>query len=148
MSKVARAALIAKLAHKGQKYGDDDYFIAHVNEVAYEVGFAPGSHPFHMEVAYLHDVLEDTELTEEDLYLLGVSVEVIETVKLLTKPLGVTYNDYIQKIIDSGNIGAMIVKYCDNKVNYQATGKESLKFRYTQSMMMIKPYLPQKELPF
>jgi (p)ppGpp synthase/HD superfamily hydrolase len=60
------ARLIAKLAHKGQKYGNDDYYEAHVRPLVEMVRVAGGNvHAIH--AAYLHDVVEDTEATLDDL---------------------------------------------------------------------------------
>lgn len=48
--------------------------------------------------AVLHDVVEDTEITLQDLCDAGFSREVVETVEILTKRLDMTYFDYIDDI--------------------------------------------------
>ena len=79
--------------------------------------------PEAIKVALLHDVLEDTPYTPEQLAKKGFSPEVIEAVQLLTKDKTLSYADNIRNIINSGNPLAMMVKYCDNYMNY--TGDKS-----------------------
>ena len=79
--------------------------------------------PEAVKVALLHDVLEDTPYTPEQLAKKGFSDEVIEAVQLLTKNKALSYADNISNIINSGNPLAMMVKYCDNYMNY--TGDKS-----------------------
>lgn len=47
---------------------------------------------------FLHDTLEDTDLTADDLFLLGVSNAVINRVSMLTKPHDMPYEKYIYRI--------------------------------------------------
>jgi len=54
-------------------------------------------------VALLHDVVEDTATTFEDLSAQGISETVGETLKLLTHDDSVPYMDYVQKIKGGGN---------------------------------------------
>ena len=48
--------------------------------------------------AVLHDVVEDTEITLQDLCDAGFSREVVETVEILTKRLDMTYFETASKI--------------------------------------------------
>lgn len=64
-------------------------------------------------VALLHDVVEDTNLTFEDLVLQGIPTEVIESLKLLTHNNSVPYMDYVKAIKGSGNCSAIAVKLAD-----------------------------------
>jgi (p)ppGpp synthase/HD superfamily hydrolase len=67
--------------------------------------------------ALLHDVVEDTEMTFEDLAGLGITPEVIEAVRLLTHDEAVPYMDYVRNIRDSGNPAALAVKLADLRHN-------------------------------
>lgn len=49
-------------------------------------------------VAILHDVVEDTEMSLQDLKAYGFSREVLEAVGMLTKRRDMTYFDYIDDI--------------------------------------------------
>jgi (p)ppGpp synthase/HD superfamily hydrolase len=71
----------------------------------------------------LHDVLEDTPYTSEQLAKKGFSKEIIQAVQLLTKNKNLSYADNIKNIINSGNKLAMMVKYSDNYMNF--TGDKS-----------------------
>ncbi len=63
----------------------------------------------------LHDTIEDTNLTLNDLRDLNFSEEIIELVKLVTKDSNElqTYHDRITSIIKSNNIEAIKLKYSD-----------------------------------
>jgi hypothetical protein len=109
---------------QGQKYGNMPYS-SHPRMVA-ALGrrfFGPKFNAAAVKVALLHDVLEDTPYTEHDLVQKGFNKNVIEAVKLLTKDKSMSYADNIRKIINSKNPLAMMVKYCDNYMNY--TGDKS-----------------------
>ena len=86
-SQSERAYEIAKKAHLGQvdKAGED--YIKHPEKVASFVKTDEEK-----AVAYLHDVIEDTELTLEDLGEYGFSKEVIEAVDIITKKRGEDLN--------------------------------------------------------
>jgi len=77
----------------------------------------------------LHDVLEDTEITENDLLEVGIPKEIIEIVKIVTHDkidkTDMTkqeklelYNKEIDKVINSGNIHAIRLKEADMSDNY------------------------------
>ena len=68
-------------------------------------------------VALLHDVIENTEVTKEDLKDLGYNEDIINEIVILTKKKGEDYRDYIERIIKSNNIVAMNVKLSDLKCN-------------------------------
>lgn len=72
-------------------------------------------------VAILHDTLEDTPLTAEDLLSFGVAPEVVEAVKILTHDKKGPYLEYIQSVIDSHNPLALEVKRCDLADNTDPT---------------------------
>ena len=86
-------------------------------------------HPFHLAesmddeistcVALLHDVVEDTNITFNDLEKEGFSEEVIGALKLLTHDLDVPYMDYVRKIKE--NPVAAKVKLADLKHNSDLT---------------------------
>ena len=101
---------------------DDQGFIDNVTNLGKKF-FGTKFGPEAVKVALLHDVLEDTPYTPEQLAKKGFSDEVIEAVQLLTKNKALSYADNISNIINSGNPLAMMVKYCDNYMNY--TGDKS-----------------------
>lgn len=70
-------------------------------------------------VALLHDVVEDTNMTLEDIKNEGFSDEVVEAIRLLTHNPDEEYLDYINNI--SNNEIALDVKLEDLKHNSQIT---------------------------
>jgi (p)ppGpp synthase/HD superfamily hydrolase len=68
-------------------------------------------------VALLHDVIEDTSYTAEDLLRMGYPENVVASVKRLSKPKGMPYLDCIRAIVSSGDRMAMAVKRADNQDN-------------------------------
>lgn len=88
------ARLLAKEYHKGQvdKAGVD-YFSGHITSVVNGVNTVEEK-----IVAYLHDILEDTELSYLDLMVLGFSDKIINGVLFLTKDKKEKYEDYLVKV--------------------------------------------------
>lgn len=77
---VALALAIATSAHEGQKDRQGLPYITHPSRVAERLEGAD-----EQAVAYLHDVLEDTSLTAEDLLERGLPRNVVSCVTLLTR---------------------------------------------------------------
>lgn len=67
--------------------------------------------------ALLHDLIEDTSITYNDLKELNYPDNVIEILSYLTKIKGEDYNNYIKRIIDSNNIHVYNIKLSDLRHN-------------------------------
>lgn len=68
MSLILRAAALADRAHEGQKRKYTNFpYIMHPARVAGRVGILPGVTEEMVAAAYLHDVLEDTTITREEI---------------------------------------------------------------------------------
>src|SRR5688572_2383675 len=93
MSTLSRAIVIAATKHDGQlRRGSDHPYLVHPFRVmlsALKFGTEYGI------VAVLHDTIEDTDLTLEDLETEGFSQEIIDAVSLLTKEAGMEYISYL-----------------------------------------------------
>ena len=86
----------AKEKHKGQKrIGGDDY-ISHPLAVA-EIIKSQGLDENYQIAALFHDLLEDTDATEEEILKCG-NEKILEAVKLLTKEKGYDMKGYIGAI--------------------------------------------------
>lgn len=107
-----QAAIIARLAHKGQSYGSADYFEFHVENVVRRCKSNKHCTYGHVVVAYLHDVIEDTELDVHALIDLGLSGFELDAVAAITCRSDEVYHDYIGRIIRTDPI-ALFVKYHD-----------------------------------
>lgn len=79
-----------------------------------------------MIVAVLHDVIEDTETTLEELRHLGFTEEVIEAVDALSRRESETYNEYIDRVLQ--NEIAVDVKIADIIDNSDITRFADLPF--------------------
>lgn len=102
------ALRIALEAHEGQKDLDGNPVILH----PLAVGLA-GRNREEIIAGFLHDVVEDTSFTFDDLLQRGVDKSIVDTLRLLTHDKDTDYYDYVQHIIDSGNITALAVKQND-----------------------------------
>ena len=58
----------------------------------------------------LYDIVEDTDITFDGLRAMGVEDEVVDAVDLLTNREEDSYEDYIKKIVLSGNETAIQAK--------------------------------------
>ena len=91
--------------HKGQKrIGGDDY-ITHPIAVA-EIVKNQGLDESYQIAALFHDLLEDTDATEEEILKYG-SEEILKAVKLLTKEKGYDMAEYIDAIKKTLMLGKM-----------------------------------------
>ena len=109
---VELALQIALDAHKGQADLDGKPAILH----ALAVGMA-GENLTEQCVGFLHDVLEDTDLTINNLLRAGVALKIIRALEVLTHDKSVPYMDYIRSIEASGNKTALKVKINDLRHN-------------------------------
>ncbi len=135
MITIEDALRIAIDAHEGQKDLDGKPVILH----PIAVGLA-GKNREEMIAGFLHDVVEDTDLTFEDLLQMGVDKEIVDALRLLCHDKGTDYYDYVQRIIDSGNTIAFSVKRNDLTHNLQrgrAGGHWKQVEKHEKAMKMI-----------
>lgn len=91
-------------------------------------------HPFHLAeqmtdencviVALLHDVMEDTDYTLEDLRIMGFSEDVLTALVLMTHNNDTPYLDYVAKLKD--NQIARAVKLADLRHNSDLSRLETV----------------------
>ncbi len=103
-------------------------FEAHKEQVD-KTGMPYVFHPFHLAeqmddelstvCALLHDVVEDTDITFENLSEMGFPKEVVDVLKLLTHEESIPYMEYVKKI--STNPTAKKVKIADLRHNSDTT---------------------------
>lgn len=104
-------------------------------------------------VALLHDVVEDTNISYEDLKEFGYDEDIILMLTYLTKKKGEYYPDYIDRIISSNNISVLNVKLSDLKHNMDITriknpsvnDYERISKRYEPAYIKIKNKLEELE---
>lgn len=107
---VAVARAIAHIAHHGQTDKAGSPYIGHPARVAAYL-IQRGEREEVVAAGWLHDVLEDTDLTAEDLNAAGVGWLTINIVERLTRRDGVSAEDYYAGIYES--VDARRVKEAD-----------------------------------
>src|SRR5215210_371579 len=90
---VEDAIELARQAHAGQFDKAGEPYISHPLRV-----MAAMDNDEARMVAVLHDVVEDTAVTLEDLANAGYPAAVVEAVGLLTKPAQADYLEYVRRI--------------------------------------------------
>ena len=103
-----KAIIFAAEKHKGQKRKDGSAYIYHPIMTAAMLKDAEYGYEYQI-AAVLHDILEDTETTEEELAEFGE--EVVEAVKCLTRPDGMDEDEYVEQVLS--NRIAAVVKSAD-----------------------------------
>lgn len=114
MSAIDTALHIATTAHQGQKDRDGEAYILH----PLTVGLMGRTDEERM-AGFLHDVLEDSDITADQLLEQGIPDSVVNALQLLTHDHSIPYMQYVQNIIDSHNPIALRVKFNDLTHNYQ-----------------------------
>ncbi len=120
-------------------------FNAHKNQVD-KAGIPYVFHPFHLAeqmeseeevcVALLHDVVEDTNTTFDDLINEGFNFNVVEALKLLTHTNNISYMEYIANIKE--NLLAKKVKLADLKHNSDLTRLDLLTDKIPPKLELYK----------
>lgn len=108
------AIQIACDSHKGQLDKSGSPYILHPLHIMNSVDGLD-----YKIVAVLHDVIEDTLLTYDDLISKGIDKEFVDSILILTKEDLDSYMEYIEKI--SHNKYATVVKIEDLKHNMDLT---------------------------
>lgn len=128
------ALQIATKAHEGQKDRDGYPVILHPITVG-----MMGDTDEEKLAGFLHDVVEDSDYTFDDLLREGIPAGVVNALRLLTHAKDTDYYEYVQGIIDSGNPIALQVKYNDLRHNY-ARGKAypDLQQKHGKALEMVK----------
>lgn len=116
---ISAARYVAEHIHRGKSdYGGNDYFGGHVESVAERVSNSGGDTDA-VIVAYLHDVLEDSDLNPGELEKI-FPPHIVEAVSLLTHERSdEQYYEYLERL--SSNPLARIVKTAEVEDNRDVT---------------------------
>lgn len=90
-----KALGIALIAHAGQKDKAGAPYILHPLRL-----MMTADEPDTQVTALLHDVLEDSELTEDDLNQAGIPTHIASAVAALTRQIDETYEEFIERIAE------------------------------------------------
>lgn len=153
---VASVAQLAEKLHEGQvDKGGKPYFL-HVQAVAQGLqSFGDKA----MMAGYLHDSVEDTEITLHELRTQhGIPESVIDTVRMVSRnlyPDSFTYMDMIRAVASDGSYTTRLVKISDNAHNSRADRKiesftpEALEFsrkRYAKARGILYPSVKREDI--
>jgi (p)ppGpp synthase/HD superfamily hydrolase len=131
-----KAMMIAYNAHQGQLDVAGSPYIFHPFHLAEQMQTEEQT-----ATALLHDVVEDTGVTFDQLRTQGIPETVLEAVRLLTHAEGVEYMDYVAAL--KHNPIAKTVKLADLAHNSDLTRLDSVN---EQDMQRIEKYRKAKEL--
>ncbi len=143
LAQVRRAYEVAEVAHTGQMRDEGTPYILHPIRVAVSlVDELEMYSPKLVCSALLHDVIEDSPITREEVAEI-FDDEIAQIVWLLTKLESVSLGDYLAAIEEARETGAPLVKLCDRLDNLRFLGhspKPEKKQRYIRSTEHF--YLP------
>lgn len=149
---VKRAEAIARVAHAGQvdKAGVDymEHLLA-VSEALVPFG------DYLVAAGLLHDILEDTDLTAEDLLEQGVPERIVEIVQIVTRDADspYTYQEWVRNVVAADKDAAK-VKLADNAHNsdmsrlsqsMDAKSAQSLSRRYQRARASLLESVSKEE---
>ena len=143
MITIEDALRIAIEAHEGQKDLDGNPVILHPMTVA-----VAGRNREEQIAGLLHDVVEDANITFEQLTQRGVDDSIVEALRLLTHDKEkMSYEEYVQQIASSGNDIAIHVKYndlCHNLKRGRAGGHWNIVAKHERALRIIEPLAKQQ----
>lgn len=140
---IEKCIRIAMDAHEGQRDRDGNAVILHPLIVG-----SMGKTDAEKCVGFLHDVVEDTDVTFDDLRDEDIPEEIIEALQLCTHDDALTYEEYVQRIIDSGNTTAINVKLNDlnhNIARGKAYNYPNLVEKHEKALKMIEKSLEERK---
>lgn len=126
------AKKVATAAHEGQTRRGGDPYITHPARIAARVDdrLKP--------IAWLHDVVEDTNITVADLRSMGFPAYIVEAVDLLTHRKTDTNEVYWKKILT--NKDAVLIKLEDIRDNLASNPSDYARQKYVRALALFKQY--------
>ncbi len=123
---------IAREAHNTQKRFDGSPYIGHIERVVDSVYTYDAK-----VVAWLHDVMEDTDITSNYLLKAGIKFSYVNTLNRLIHKKGQLYNDYIKKMI--GDELAVTVKVADiiDNVSDKPSARQKQKYKDALTILAL-----------
>jgi (p)ppGpp synthase/HD superfamily hydrolase len=134
------AVYVSTLAFQdGRRDGSDELFLKHALDVAQALG--PEATVAELSTAVLHDVLEDTDWTRDDLAEAGIDVTVMEAVETLTRRPAEEDERFVARICATpGEVGAIAkrVKLADLTVNRANAESDEERKRFERAIPVVQ----------
>ena len=134
---------VAALAFEDHRRDDPgELYLTHALDVAQALG--PDANALELSTAVLHDVLEDTDWTKDDLAESGVEATVLEAVETLTRRPDEEHGDFVARICTTqGVVGvtAQRVKLADLSVNLANVASDEERERLERSIPIVRSAL-------
>lgn len=94
-------------------------------------------------VALLHDVIEDKDVSSDDLLEIGFPKKIVDDVLVLTRIKTMSYDDYIKNILENASKEALNVKAADleNNIDLRRIKNPTVK----DYQRVEKRYIPTRE---
>jgi (p)ppGpp synthase/HD superfamily hydrolase len=138
---VALAETLARRYHAGQV---DQVGAPYIDHPAAVAGMLSGTSELWCGAAWLHDVLEHTDATAEELRAAGVPAEVVRLVEVVTRRPGEDYLDFIGRVC--ADPAAVRVKIADTLHNLDPARDfgppPDKRARYHQALVRLFQALP------
>lgn len=126
---------IATKAHEGQTRWDKTPYIQH------PIAVAESLTGYDKVAGVLHDVIEDSDITKEDLLAAGIPAPIVNALSLLTHGQE-SYASYISKISSSNNMMAIRVKSADLIHNLSDLERQRNRQRFDKYLLALKVLNP------
>ena len=142
-SSVQKAILLASEAHADDKWGNSPYMTHlalaadNVVQIMTDAGFSTSyEYEDMVQAAWLHDVIEDHPEFENRVR--DDFPQIYESLLLVARDRNDTYAEFIQKIIDSGDEVALVVKIADMRSNMNNNPPANLRKRYESNIEKLE----------
>lgn len=129
---IKKAQSIATLAHKDQKRKfTNEQYIVHPERVSKNVTTVDQK-----IVAWLHDVVEDTSVTLEDLRKEGFEEHILQAIDCLTRRENENYLEFVKRVMK--NELAIVVKLSDLKDNLSDLKSGTMRDKYLLAQFVLE----------
>jgi (p)ppGpp synthase/HD superfamily hydrolase len=131
--------LAARAFKHNRRDSTRELYLTHSLDVAQALG--PDATVLELSTAVLHDILEDTDWTMDDLMRAGVDATVLDAVDTLTRRLDEEDENFVARICATpGDVGviAQRVKLADLTVNIATADSDESRKRYERSLQLVR----------
>jgi (p)ppGpp synthase/HD superfamily hydrolase len=136
---VEAASLAARAFEHHRRDQTRELYLTHALDVAQALG--PDATVSELSTAVLHDVVEDTDWTMDDLADSGIDPTVLDAVEMLTRRPEEQDEEFVARICAApGDVGviAQRVKLADLTVNIATAGSDEERERYERSLPIVR----------